>query len=185
MSNCRPNAVFLAAVKIILRTVGRVAIHFFDLLRWISGLEPVEIYATGACLVDPRMAEMGDVDTAVMILRMSNGAFCQIDSSRRAAYGYDERIEVFGSLGMLESRRQLQNSVSFYTENQVSHAGLHPGWLERMRDTYRYELDTFVHALQTGIAPSPSLEDGLKSQLIAEAAVESQRLGRSVPIMPS
>lgn len=159
------------------------AIHFFDLLRWISSLEPVEIYAAGACLVDPRVAEMGDIDTAVMVLRMANGAFCQIDSSRRAAYGYDERVEVFGSLGMLESRRQRQRSVSHYTGGKIIEDGLHPGWLERMRDTYAYELDAFIKALETGAPPTPSLTDGLKAQLIAEAAVESQRLGRPVPIL--
>jgi len=158
------------------------AIHFFDLLRWISGLEPVEIYATGACLIDPKVAEMGDIDTAVMVLRMSNGAFCQIDSSRRSAYGYDERIEVFGSLGMLESRRQRQRSVSRYTAGQIVEDGLHPGWLERLRDTYRYELAAFVTALQNNTPPTPSLLDGFKSQLIAEAAVESQHSGRPVPI---
>ena len=74
-------------------------IHFFDLLRWITGDEAEEVYAIGAAMVDPRVAEVGDVDTSIVAIRMASGALCQIDSARRTGYGYDERIEVFGSNG--------------------------------------------------------------------------------------
>ena len=89
-------------------------IHFFDLLRWLTNDEPVEVYAIGAALVDPAIGEAGDVDTSIVSIRMASGALCQIDSSRRAAYGYDERVEVFGSEGMAESARQNFRGLSLY-----------------------------------------------------------------------
>ena len=103
-------------------------IHFFDLLRWLTKDEPVEVYAIGGALVDPAIGEAGDVDTSIVSLRMTSGALCQIDSSRRAAYGYDERIEVFGSEGMLESARQNFRRLSLYKGRQILTDGLHPGW---------------------------------------------------------
>ena len=94
-------------------------VHFFDLLRWISNDEPEEVYAVGAAMVDPKVAEVGDVDTSIVAIRMASGALCQIDSSRRTGYGYDERIEVFGSKGMIESRRQRARGVSRYIGDKV------------------------------------------------------------------
>ncbi|MDQ3249513.1 MAG: Gfo/Idh/MocA family oxidoreductase, partial [Chloroflexota bacterium] len=78
-------------------------IHFFDLACWLADEAPVEVYATGAALIDPAIGEAGDVDTSMLILKMASGALCHIDNSRRAAYGYDERIEVFGAAGMVQS----------------------------------------------------------------------------------
>ena len=89
-------------------------VHFFDLARWISGLDPVEVYATGTALAEPRLADLGDVDTSVVTLRLPDGALVQIDSTRRVGYGYDERMEVLGSTGMIEARRQRTGSVSRY-----------------------------------------------------------------------
>ena len=74
-------------------------VHFFDLARWISGMDPVEVYATGSTLAEPRLVDYGDVDTSVVTLRLPTGALVQIDSTRRTGYGYDERIEVLGSTG--------------------------------------------------------------------------------------
>lgn len=155
-------------------------IHFFDLLRWITQDEPHEIYVLGAALADPRVAEAGDVDTSVAVLRMRGGALCQIDSARRTGYGYDERLEVFGSAGMIESRRQRFRGVSRYCGNKIVEDGLHAGWFERIEESYYHALDAFVTALRDGAAPSPSLEDGLKAQIIAEAATESLRTGAPV-----
>ena len=157
-------------------------IHFFDLLRWITGDEPVEVHAMGAALADPRVAAAGDVDTSVALLRMRGGALCQIDSVRRSSYGYDERIEVFGSRGMVESRRQRFRGVSRYAGDKVVEDGLHAGWFERIEASYYHALDAFVNAVQSGAAPSPSLDDGLRAQLIAEAATQSLRTGAPVRI---
>lgn len=157
-------------------------IHFFDLLRWITQDDPVEVHVMGAALADPRVAEYGDVDTSIALLRMRNGALCQIDSVRRTAYGYDERIEVFGSRGMVESRRQRFRGVSRYSGDKIVEDGLHAGWFERIETSYYLALDAFVTALESGTAPSPSLEDGLKAQLIAEAATLSLQKGTPIPI---
>jgi myo-inositol 2-dehydrogenase / D-chiro-inositol 1-dehydrogenase len=157
-------------------------VHFFDLSRWISGLDPVEVYATGSALAEPRLAEYGDVDTSVAILRLPNGALVQIDSTRRTGYGYDECIEVFGSAGMIEARRQRTGSVSRYRAGQVIDDGLHPGWFERVQPTYAAALDHFVRALDQDAQITPSLDDGLKAQAIAEAATRSLVSHRSEPI---
>ncbi|MBV8641347.1 MAG: inositol 2-dehydrogenase [Verrucomicrobia bacterium] len=157
-------------------------IHFFDLLRWLTNDEPVEVYAIGAALVDPAIGEAGDVDTSIVSIRMDSGAFCQIDSSRRAAYGYDERVEVFGSEGLVESQRQSFRGVSLYKGQQIFKDGLHPGWFERIEQSYYEAIDAFFRSIEKGTPPSPSLEDGLKAQLIADKATESMKTGQPVKI---
>src|SRR3984893_11278171 len=105
------------------------------------------------------------VKRAMSIPRPS-GALCQIDSSRRAAYGYDERIEVFGSEGLAESQRQNFRGMALYKGRTIVEDGLHPGWFERIEASYYQALDAFLRSMEKGTAPSPSLEDGLKAQLI-------------------
>lgn len=157
-------------------------VHFFDLARWISGLDPVEVFATGSTLAEPRLAEYGDVDTSLVTLRLPSGALVQIDSTRRIGYGYDERIEVLGSAGMVEARRNRSGNVSRYIGTQVIDDGLHAGWFERVRPTYAAALGHFVRSLESGAPITPSLADGLKAQAIAEAATLSLTTGRSEPI---
>lgn len=157
-------------------------IHFFDLLCWITGQAPVEVYATGAALVDPRIGEAGDIDTSMLILKLPSGALCHIDNSRRSAYGYDERIEVFGSAGMVQSNRKPTREVALYSGTQVISDGLHAGWFERMQPSFALALDAFVSAVEGQATAYPSLLDGLRAQMIAEAAVDSLRLHRPVPI---
>jgi myo-inositol 2-dehydrogenase / D-chiro-inositol 1-dehydrogenase len=157
-------------------------IHFFDLLRWLTNDEPVEVYAIGAALVDPAIGQAGDVDTSIVSLRMASGALCQIDSSRRAAYGYDERIEVFGSEGMVESERQNSRGLVLYKGRQILKDGLHPGWFERIEQSYYDAIDAFLKSVEQGTPPSPSLEDGLKAQLIADKATESIKTGQRINI---
>ena len=159
-------------------------VHFFDLVRWITGLEPVEVYVAGSALADPRVADVPDVDTSIATLRLSTGALCQIDSTRRTAYGYDERVEVAGSAGMVESGRRLTGVVRRYVPGRVTSDGLDAGWFERMSHTYRLALDAFVDAVVSGREPEPSLADGLAAQRIAEAATESLRSGRPVAVQP-
>jgi myo-inositol 2-dehydrogenase/D-chiro-inositol 1-dehydrogenase len=158
------------------------AVHFFDLARWISGSDPVEVFATGSTLAEPRLAAYGDVDTSAVTLRLASGALVQIDCTRRIGYGYDERIEVLGSTGMAEARRHRNGNVSRYTAGKVTDDGLHPGWFERVKPTYAAALAAFVNALEDGTPISPSLEDGLKAQAIAEAATRSLTSGRAEPI---
>src|SRR6201987_1114205 len=157
-------------------------IHFFDLLRWLTKDEPVEVYAIGAALVAPAIGEAGDVDTSVVSLRMASGALAQIDCSRRAAYGYDETIEVFGSEGMVESARQNFRNRSLYRGREVIRDGLHLGWFERVEQSYYEAIDAFVKSVEQGTPPSPSLEDGLKAQQVADKATESLKTGQPIKV---
>ena len=159
-------------------------IHFFDLARWVTGLEPVGVFVAGAALAEPRLRELGDVDTSVALLTLENGALVQIDSVRRTGYGYDERIEVFGSEGMVEARRHRTGSVARYRADRVVEDGLPAGWFERVRPTYAAALDHFVTSLRDGTPPSPSLQDGLRAQAIAEAATRSLTRGAQQPVPP-
>ena len=156
--------------------------HFYDLAAWIAGLEPVEVYAAGTCLIDPRLADHGDVDTAALTLRFDSGALATFDFGRRTAYGFDELIEVFGSEGLLESRRQRPLSVSLYKGRQVIDDGLHATSYDRVEGTYPSELDAFVAAVRDGAAVHASLADGLRAQAVAEAAVRSIAENRPVAI---
>ena len=157
-------------------------IHFFDMLRWLANEDPVEVYATGAALVDPAIGEAGDVDTSMLILKFPSGAMCHINCSRRAEYGYDERVELFGSQGMAVSRRKPRREVSFYKGNSIISEGLHPGWFERMEPTFYQALDAFIKAVQGEVTDYPTLMDGLKAQMIAEAAYESLKTNKPVQI---
>lgn len=153
-------------------------VHFFDLARWICGEDPVEVFVAGSALADPRITEYDDVDTSVATLKLAGGALVQIDSVRRTGYGYDERIEVMGSTGLVESRRQAAGNVQRFGGTENTADGLHAGWFERVRPTYAAALAAFVAALDSGEEPPVTLEDGLKAQAIAEAATASLRSGR-------
>ena len=157
-------------------------IHFFDLACWLADEAPVEVYAAGSVLVDPAIGEAGDIDTSMLILKMPGGALCHIDNSRRTTYGYDERIEVFGSEGMVQSRRKPTREVSLYSGTQVISEGLHPGWFERFESSFTLALDAFVSALEGKDVAYPSLLDGLRAQTIAEAALESLHTNQPVKI---
>jgi myo-inositol 2-dehydrogenase/D-chiro-inositol 1-dehydrogenase len=157
-------------------------IHFFDMLRWLACEDPVEVYATGAALIDPAIGEAGDVDTSMVILKLASGALCHIDCSRRANYGYDERVEVFGSKGMAISGRKPRREVTLYRGETVISDGLHPGWFERMEPTFYEALDAFIKTVQGEAVEYPTLWDGLMAQVIAEAAVESLHTNQPVKI---
>jgi myo-inositol 2-dehydrogenase / D-chiro-inositol 1-dehydrogenase len=177
-----PNPPPISYVKVSGGQLRDQTIHFFDLLRWLTNDEPVQVYAIGAALVDPAIGQAGDVDTSIVSLRMASGALCQIDSSRRAAYGYDERIEVFGSEGMVESTRQNSRGLVLYKGRQILKDGLHPGWFERIEQSYYDAIDAFLKSVEQGRPPSPSLEDGLRAQLIADTATESIKTGQPINI---
>lgn len=157
-------------------------IHFFDLACWLTDMEPTEVYATGAALADPAIGEAGDIDTSMLILTMSNGALCHIDNTRRAAYGYDERIEVFGAKAMVQSQAVRTRDVAFFTGDVVITDGLHPGWFERIEPTFALAFDAFVEVVEGRRTAYPSLADGVRAQLIAEAAVASLHAHRPVDV---
>jgi myo-inositol 2-dehydrogenase/D-chiro-inositol 1-dehydrogenase len=117
-----------------------------------------------------------------LTLRFASGALATFSFSRRTTYGCDEMIEVFGSRGMLQSRRQRQRGVSLYQGGKVVEDGIYPSWYERFAPTYVAELDALVRAVRTNAAMEPSLVDGMRAQAVAEAAVESLRSGTPVRI---
>jgi myo-inositol 2-dehydrogenase / D-chiro-inositol 1-dehydrogenase len=182
MTSRGPSLPSLDYIKVSGGQLRDQTVHFFDLLRWIAQDDPVEVHVMGAALADRRVAEAGDVDTSIAVLRMRSGALCQIDSARRTGYGYDERIEVFGATGMVESRRQRHRGVSKYVGDKIVEDGLHAGWFERMEGTYYQELVAFVRAVRDGVTPSPSMEDGLKALVIADAATQSLETGAPIHI---
>ena len=159
-----------------------MTIHDFDMARFLLGEEPVEVFAHASNLVDPAIGAAGDVDTAVITMKTATGKVAQIVNSRRAAYGYDQRIEVHGSKGMLRAANHTQTSVELGTAAGFSTDPALPFFLERYEAAYRLELDAFIRAVETGTAPSPSGEDGLKAIMIADAVLESATTGKPVRV---
>ncbi|MBL4630138.1 MAG: hypothetical protein JKY14_02930 [Paraglaciecola sp.] len=158
-------------------------IHDFDMLRFITGEEATEIHAIGNTLIDPSLAQFNDVDSVMITIKTQSGRLCHINGSRRCVYGYDQRIEAFGAEGMLQSTNPLpHNVVQSTAANTASHSVLNPFFIERYQDAYRIQFASFIHALTNGTAPSPSFEDGLAAQKMADAAQLSLETGRMVTL---
>ncbi|WP_016915259.1 Gfo/Idh/MocA family protein [Vreelandella stevensii] len=158
------------------------AIHFFDLLCWLTNDEPVEIHVFGGALSDPKIGQLGDVDTSIITLRMASGALAQIDCTRRTGYGYDERIELFGSEGMAESRRQPSRHLSVYRGKHERRDGLDDDWLARIETSFSIGLNAFVRGLEGEDVSYPNVTSALRAQAIADAAVRSLQIGERVAI---
>lgn len=158
------------------------AIHFFDLLRWLTEDEVSTVGALGAALAMPEIRDF-DVDTSVLIMRMQQGALAQLDNTRRTAYGYDERISVMGSKGMLASESQSTRGATLYQAKGITQPGLYADWFSRVKETYYTHLDAFVrHIGGEKIEGLPGLIDGLRAQAIAEAAQQSLTRGEFVEV---
>ena len=157
-------------------------IHDLDMARFLLGEEPVEVHAVASCLVDPEIGKAGDVDTAAVLLKTASGKIAQISNSRRATYGYDQRIEVHGSRGLLAAGNRYATTVTRANGDGYASDPALPFFLERYAEAYRAELDAFVAAV-TGEKPaSPSGEDGLRAQRLADAATQSATSGKPVHI---
>jgi myo-inositol 2-dehydrogenase / D-chiro-inositol 1-dehydrogenase len=155
-------------------------IHDLDMACWLAGEMPIEIFAMASVLVDPAIGEAGDVDTAVVTLRMQSGALCQISNSRRAVYGYDQRIEAFGSKGALRAENVVESTVAFAGADGIVTDKPLPFFLERYAEAYRRELDHFIGAVADGTAPMVGGDDGIRGLALADAAAKSYRTGRPV-----
>jgi myo-inositol 2-dehydrogenase/D-chiro-inositol 1-dehydrogenase len=155
-------------------------IHDLDMARFLLGEEPVELHAAASCLVDASIAAAGDVDTAVVTLRTASGRLCQISNSRRASYGYDQRIEAHGAKGLLRAGNVAATTVEVATGAGFLSDALLPFFLERYAAAYRAELAAFVASVEEGRAPKPDGEDGLKALLLADAATQSARTGQAM-----
>ncbi len=157
-------------------------IHDIDMARFLLGEDPVQVYAVGSALVDPDIGTAGDVDTAAVTLTTASGKICQITNSRRASYGYDQRIEVHGAKGMLRAENVLENTVEIATEAGFRRAPTQHFFLERYEAAYQSEMEHFVEAVEGGKPLSPTIEDGLKAQQIADAAALSLNTGQPVTL---
>lgn len=170
----------LAYLKVAGGLFRDMMIHDLDMARWLLGEEPVEIFAAASCLIDPEVGKLGDVDSAVVTLKTASGALCQIANSRRASYGYDQRIEAHGEKGMLRAGNVAESTLEFSGgDGVVSEKPLH-FFLERYEAAYRSELDQFIAAVAGKSAPPTSGADGLRALMLADAAVESLQTGRPV-----
>lgn len=157
-------------------------IHDLDMARFLLGEEPVEVFAVGSSLVDKAIGAAGDVDTAAVLLKTASGRIAQISNSRRASFGYDQRIEVHGSKGLIRAGNVHNTTVEVATSAGFLADPVQNFFLERYAAAYRDELDAFITAVETGKAPSPSGEDGLKAQVLADAATQSCQTGQPVRI---
>ena len=155
-------------------------IHDLDMARFLLGEEPVTVQAAASALVDPAIGAAGDFDTAVVTLRTASGQICQISNSRRATYGYDQRIEAHGEGGMLRAGNMTATTVEKADASGFATEPALPFFLQRYAPAYRAELDAFVTALSTGTMPAPGGEDGLRALELADAATQSARSGETV-----
>jgi myo-inositol 2-dehydrogenase / D-chiro-inositol 1-dehydrogenase len=159
-----------------------MTIHDFDMARFFLG-EVVEVSATGSNLVADYIADLGDIDGAMITLRGRDGALCHITNSRRAVFGYDQRLEAFGSLGMLSVDNLRPDGVRAFTASSTESAAPYLDFfLDRYTPAYRAEFAHFVDAISSGTAPSPGFDDGRAALVLADAAAESLRTGRAVTV---
>ena len=157
-----------------------MTIHDFDMARYLIGDEVVEIYATGGVRVDPQIGEAGDIDTAVITLQFINGVIATIDNSREATYGYDQRVEVFGSKGMVTVANPLTDTVTFSGSKETRAALPLHFFVERYKPAYLSELQAFFACIQEGTAPPVTGEDGRAPVVMGLAALKSLRENRPV-----
>lgn len=159
-------------------------IHDFDMGLWLTGVSgKVELFAMASNLVDPEIGKLGDTDTAQVLMRFENGAFCRIDCSRRAVYGYDQRVEVFGSNGMISSSNLQKTAIERHTRQFTAGRDvLVPDFMERYGPTYASELDAFVEAVRTGRKIDCDFESGKRALKLADAARASNRSRKPVVV---
>jgi len=159
-----------------------MTIHDFDMVRYLAGCDAEEIYVQSAVLVDPAIGEAGDVDTAVITIKMENGAIAVIDNSRRAAYGYDQRAEVFGSKGMVATANDTESSAVLSTADGVTGEKPLYFFLERYMQSFAKEVNCFIQAIEENTDTPLGVEDGLKPVLMGIAAKKSVAEHRPVKI---
>jgi myo-inositol 2-dehydrogenase / D-chiro-inositol 1-dehydrogenase len=159
-----------------------MTIHDFDMARFVSGSEVVEVFARGAVRIDDGFAAADDVDTAVVTLVHADGCLTMIDNSRQAVYGYDQRVEVFGSAGMAVSENPLSHAAVVRTREGMRGATLPYFYLERYIPSYLGEWEAFVGALSAGDAPVVGPADARAPLVIGLAAWRSLREGRPVSL---
>ena len=160
-----------------------MVIHDFDMARWLLGEEPIEVMATASRLVDSGLAELDDFDTIMVQMRTASGRQCHINCCREAVYGYDQRMEIFGSAGMLLNENLRPTTVRRWgkTETEARDPLLN-FFLERYAEAYKTEFDQFVDALENGSPMPTTPHDGRQALRLADCALESALTGRAVKV---
>ncbi|MCC4797361.1 inositol 2-dehydrogenase [Enterovibrio norvegicus] len=159
-----------------------MSVHDLDMARFIMGEDPVSVSAHGSCLVDPKIGEAGDIDSAVIVLHFPSGAMANIINSRRSGYGYDQRIELHGSKGMLKAGNVREHLVEHWGEEDCSSAKPQYFFLERYEKAYIAEWQHFVDVLEGKVEPQCSGYDGEQALVLAEAALESLNAQNTVKL---
>jgi myo-inositol 2-dehydrogenase/D-chiro-inositol 1-dehydrogenase len=157
-----------------------MTIHDFDMARFLLGEEPVAVSAHASVLVDTKIGKAGDFDSVSVILETASGKQCLISNSRRATYGYDQRIEVHGSKGMIAAENQRPVSIELANESGYTRPPLHDFFMTRYIDAYANEITAFIASAKTGDKISPSGADGLAALRLADAALKSVKQGKTV-----
>ena len=159
-----------------------MTIHDFDMARFLLGEEIASVFATAAVLVDPEIGKAGDYDSVSVILQTKSGRQAVISNSRRATYGYDQRIEVHGSKGMVSAENQRPVSIEVANGEGYTRPPLHDFFMTRYTEAYANEIAAFIAAIEKGATISPSGADGLAALALADAAVQSVEENRQIPV---
>ncbi len=157
-----------------------MTIHDFDMARYLVNDEVIEIYAAGGVLIEPKIVEVGDIDTAIITLRFQNGVFATIDNSRKAVYGYDQRVEVFGSKGMVAAGNPLSHTVTISGSTGSYTSPPPPFFIERYKTSYLSEMQAFVGCIIEDNEPLVTGEDGRIPIVMGYAAEKSIHENRPV-----
>jgi myo-inositol 2-dehydrogenase/D-chiro-inositol 1-dehydrogenase len=157
-----------------------MTIHDFDMARYLAG-DIVEVQAMGANLIDPEIGAQDDIDAAMLMMRAASGTLVHVNNSRRCAYGYDQRIEVFGTIGMLQAQNRHRTTVEAWgRERTRAMDPVEEFFIDRYADAYRAELDHFIDCVETGAPPLAGFAEGREALRLADAALESMVSGRAV-----
>ena len=161
-----------------------MTIHDFDLARYLLGEEPVEVFAVAGALIDPALgAELNEVDSALIIMLTASGKQCHINNSRTAVYGYDQRVELVGSAGMVQSGNRKPHEMRRYSAKSIEGAAPYLFFfIERYTEAFMAEIDAFVDAIEKGEQPEVGFEDGRRALILAEAAYKSLQERRLVQV---
>jgi myo-inositol 2-dehydrogenase / D-chiro-inositol 1-dehydrogenase len=159
-----------------------MAIHDFDTARWLMGEDPEEVFTSASCLIDPAIADAGDVDTAKTLLRTAGGRLCVISNSRRSAYGYDQRIEAYGAMGSLRAGNVTESTVSTWGERGCASDALQNFFLDRYAEAYRREIAHFAAILRGESLPAVGYKDAVAALVLAEAAALSTKVNKPVSV---
>jgi myo-inositol 2-dehydrogenase/D-chiro-inositol 1-dehydrogenase len=159
-----------------------MTIHDFDMARFMLGEEVESVMASASVLIDPEIGKLGDYDSVSVILRTASGKQCLLSNSRRATYGYDQRVEVHGALGVVSAENQRPVSIEVGDANGYTRPPLHDVFMTRYPEAYATEIAAFVAAVTRNTAPKPDGRDGMIALAMADAAVKSVNEGRAVKL---